>query len=70
MYFTGFYFLVTKSRTIRFITVMHLIKRKKKIIVEAMRKAGNVYQGKGRKVTDFEFTETEKKKPFTHDYSS
>jgi hypothetical protein len=40
---------------------MHLVKRKKKIIVEAMRKAANVYQGKGRTVTDFEFTETEKK---------
>jgi hypothetical protein len=61
MYFTGFYFLVTVSRTIRFITLMHLVKRKKKIIVEAMRKAANVYQGKGRTVTDFEFTETEKK---------
>ena len=40
---------------------MHLVKRKKNIIVEAMRKAANVYQGKGRTVTDFEFTETEKK---------
>jgi hypothetical protein len=61
MHFTGLNFLVTVSRTIKFITVMHLVNRKKKTIVEAMRQVINLYKGRGHTVTDFEFTETEDK---------
>jgi hypothetical protein len=58
---TGLNFLVTVSRTIKFITVMYLVNRKKKTIVEAMKQAINLYKGKGHTVTDCEFTETEDK---------
>jgi hypothetical protein len=58
---TGLNFLVTVSRTIKFITVMYLVNRKKKTIVEAMKQAINLYKRKGHTVTDCEFTETEDK---------
>jgi len=58
---TGLNFLVTVSRTIKFITIMYLVNRKKKTIMEAMKQAINLYKGKGHTVTDCEFTETEDK---------
>jgi hypothetical protein len=58
---TGLNFLVTVSRTIKFITIMYLVNRKKKTIMEAMKQAINLNKGKGHTVTDCEFTETEDK---------
>jgi hypothetical protein len=59
MQVTGLNFLVTVSRSIKFITVMHLVNRKKKTIVEAMRQAITIYKGRGHAVTACEFAETE-----------
>jgi len=58
---TGLNFLVTVSKTIKFITVRYLVNRKKKTNMEAMKQAINLYKGKGHTVTDCEFTETEGK---------
>jgi hypothetical protein len=54
MQVTGLNFLVTVSRSIKFITVMYLVKRKKKTIVEAMRQAITIYKGRGHAVTETE----------------
>jgi hypothetical protein len=59
MQVTGLNFLVTVSRSIKFITVMYLVNRKKKTIVEVMRQAIIIYNGRGHAVTACEFTETE-----------
>jgi hypothetical protein len=57
MHFTGLSFLVTVSRTIRFITASFLRDRKKNTIVDALKQVITVYKGKGHSVLMMNFTE-------------
>jgi hypothetical protein len=59
MYFTGLPFLITVSRSIRFITASILTDRKKATILRALQQVFCVYQGRGHVVEDVEFTNGE-----------
>jgi hypothetical protein len=57
MSFTGLSFLVTVSRSIRFITASLLTDRKKKTLVQALIQVANVYKGKRHKLSEMNFME-------------
>jgi hypothetical protein len=61
MYFTGLIFLTMVSRNIRFFTATLLIDRKKKTIMDALKQVLKIYQGKGHKIQNVEFSEEDEK---------
>lgn len=59
MNFLGVIFLITVSRDFRFITAMVLCDRKKKTIWSALKQVMSLYQSKGHKIEEVEFSEHE-----------
>ncbi len=66
MYFTGWIFLKTVSRNVRFITATLLIDRKKKTIMDAFKQVLKIYQGKGHKIQNIEFNKEDEKGESIH----
>jgi hypothetical protein len=60
MSFTGFIFLTTVSRNIRFVTATLIQDRKKNTIMSALNQVIKIYHGKGHVVQDMEFEEIER----------